>query len=174
MINHLRKRHYKMTVLIGIAVPIILSLAVMNKKSPQPSSSAQSVSKIMNTQNQWESTFSKKLKSVKVANSEITLSVAATADSVLSLGLKASGGAKTNIPDLLAYWHQQNATQTLPENAYLLGPFNSGEVSSNYYTLPAMACNVDGFISLYSLAQQRVYIINALPTASLLTSGGAQ
>ncbi|MGH1364692.1 MAG: hypothetical protein ACRBF0_14110 [Calditrichia bacterium] len=174
MINHLRKRHFKMAVFIGIAVPVVLSLAVMNKKSPQPSSSAQSVSKIVNAQSQWESTFSKKLNSVEVANSGITLSVAATTDSVLSLGLKASGGAKTNIPDLLAYWHQQNATQTLPGNAYLLGPFNSGEASSNFYVLPATACNVDGFISLYSLAQQRVYTVNALPTASLLTSGGAQ
>lgn len=56
-------------------------------------------------------------------------------------------------PDLLVYWHpgKLEATDKLPENAVLLGAFNSPELM-----LPGEATGTDGSIILYSLADGEI------------------
>ena len=57
-------------------------------------------------------------------------------------------------PDLIVYWvtGSQNITDTLPENAWLLGTFNSSVALS----LSPAAAQGSGVLVLYSLADQEI------------------
>lgn len=174
MINSLRKRHMRMMVPLLIFVPVVLVLALNGKKTAQTKLQQTSNVAISSSTLEWDQRFNRSLKTVDLDYEMITAKIVATDGDSVALGISTDSGNERNVPDMLLYWHAENQNGSLPANAYLLGSHHSGEKHPQTFELPAEACRVDGYLTFYSLAHQKVYGTSALPTASLLSSGGAQ
>lgn len=174
MIRSLRKRHMRIMMPLLIFIPIVLVLALNGKKTAQSKLQKTSGTSVSESTQEWDTRFTRNLKTVNLDYQMITAKVLATAGDPLTLGIETNSGIERNIPDMLLYWHAASANEALPAGAFLLGSHHSGEQTPQTYELPPEACNVDGYLSFYSLAHQKVYGSSALPTASLLSSGGDQ
>lgn len=74
-------------------------------------------------------------------------------------------------PELLLYWHHEESdSDILPMGAYFLGRVeNSGK---SIFLLPPECAESDGFLTIYSLAHQRIIAKANLALKSALKMGG--
>src|SRR6266496_1812882 len=145
MILPLRQRHRRMFTVLGVLVPIVFVVGIATRKpmplrtTPQMAADFRAAESLV-----WErgDIFSQVPVRVRLLHSPVYFAVEF---------LPGRGFAK---PDLLVYWvtAKQSATDTLPDNATLLGAFNP----SVSFQLPQDADRIGGAVVLYSLADHEI------------------
>ena len=148
MILRLRQRHRRMFVVLGVLLPLLFAVGIaMRRAVPQPKTlppelSSQTVT-FTATDYERGDLFDKSPVQVRLWREQGT--------GRLAVGFKA---AKDFLkPDLLAYWSAARpaGTKGLPKESKLLGAFVAGPL-----TLPPEASVADGFLILFSLANQEI------------------
>lgn len=158
MIRPLRQRHRRVFAVLGVLLPLAFAFGIFARRTvphaaslpPELSSWTQTFSATGYERNDL---FGKSPVQVRLWREQET--------GRLAVGF---GAAKDFLkPDLLAYWSatQPATTGALPGDARLLGAFVAGPL-----TLPAEASDTDGFLILFSLANQEIVEVSkpfALP-----------
>ncbi len=150
MIRPLRQRHRQIVIALGIFLPVAFGVGIAARKPaplvielPAALEVASQPFKII----EWQRAdlFTKAPIQVRLLREhsgagKFAITLSAAKDFVK--------------PDLLVYWiaGSPNITDTLPENAQLLGAFNS----SSSLVLPAEAATQAGVLMLYSLADNEI------------------
>jgi len=150
MILSLRQRHRRMFAVIGIVIPVAFAVGIAARK-PVPSVTSLPMGLTASSKKfgptEWERAdlFAKTSVTIRLLReravaSHFAVSFAAPKDFVK--------------PDLIVYWvaGNPNITDALPDNARLLGAFNS----SVALPLPPDIASGTGVLVLYSLADQEV------------------
>ena len=148
MILSLRQRHRRMFTVFGVLLPLLFVVGIAVRRAvPQPDTLPPELTSqtITFTATDYErgDLFAKSPVQVRLWREQGT--------ERLAVGFSA---AKDFLkPDLMAYWSagRPPANDTLPPNASLLGAFVAGPLA-----LPAEASVQDGFLILFSLANQEI------------------
>ena len=150
MIRPLRQRHRRTVIVLGVFLPIAFVIGIAAPKSV-PGMTSLPKELVASTQEfavtEWERAdlFTK-------TSIQLRMLRQSAAGGHFAVGFSA---AKDFVkPDLIVYWvaANPNITDTLPDNARLLGVFNSSVALS----LPSDAAMGSGVLMLYSLADQEV------------------
>lgn len=148
MILNLRQRHRRVFAVLGALLPLLFVVGIAVRRAvPQPESlppelSPQTVT-FTATGYERDDLFHKSPVQVRLFRDHES--------GALAVGLTA---AKDFLkPDLMAYWSaaRPTASDALPPNASLLGAFIGGPLA-----LPTEASVQDGFLILFSLANQEI------------------
>jgi hypothetical protein len=150
MIRPLRQRHRRMVTFIGVLLPIAFGAGIAARK-PAPAAARLPMALAGTAQHfeavEWErdDLFTKTSIQVRLLRERVDAGHSAVALFAPKDFLK---------PDLIVYWvaGSPDPTDKLPENARLVGVFNSSAALS----LPADAALGSGVLVLYSLADQQV------------------
>ncbi len=150
MIRPLRQRHRHMVFVLGIFLPVAFAVGIAARK-PVPDMTSLPKELVAPSQQfaatEWERAdlFSKTPIQVRLLR--------ASADAG-RFAVKLSAAKDFVKPDLIVYWvaDSPNITDTLPDNAQLLGVFNPAAP----LLLPTDAASGEGVLVLYSLADQEV------------------
>ena len=150
MIRPLRQRHYQTFVALGFLLPIIFAFGIVARK-PFPTMDTLpgglSAPDEKFSVCEWErnelfvkSPIQVRLVREKQASGALAVTFSAAKDYFIK-------------PDLMVYWIAGNPTinDKLPEQAKLLGEFNSGSLP-----LPAEAAATNGVLMLYALADNEI------------------
>ncbi|MSU57238.1 MAG: hypothetical protein EXS35_03485 [Pedosphaera sp.] len=150
MIRPLRQRHRRVVIVLGVILPIAFAVGIAARK-PVPGMTSLPKELVASPQTfavtEWERTdlFAKtpiqvRLFRESVGGGRFAVEFSAAKDFVK--------------PDLIVYWiaGNPNITETLPDNARLLGAFNS----SVALPLSPDAASASGVLVLYSLADQKI------------------
>src|SRR6266566_4878517 len=150
MIHPLRQRHRRMVIVLGVFLPIGFLIGIAARKSVPgmtslPQELVASPQKFAVTEWERADLFTKTPIQVRLLRESIAAGHFAMEFSAAKEFLK---------PDLIVYWvaGSPNITDTLPDNARLLGVFNSSVALS----LPPDAGPDSGVLVLYSLADQEI------------------
>jgi len=154
MIRPLRQRHRRMVTVLGVLLPIAFVVGIAARK-PVPSTPSLPAGLVASPRTfaatQWEHAdlFAKAVIQVRLLRE--------SADAG-GFGIELSAPKDFVKPDLIVYWvaGNPNITDTLPDNARLLGAFNS----SIALPLPVEATSASGILVLYSLADQEVIAVS--------------
>lgn len=169
MIRSLRRRHRVMTTAIAIILPLLFMAGIAARKAiprmeipPALAPAEEKFSElIFRKSNFWP---------------ELDIAARVFADSIppSRLAVELHPQRYLKIPDILVYWSETPASagDKMPESAYLIGTLAGTE--QRRFPLPPAALDSDGTLILYSLAQQKVIGIAALPTHSQLSGGGSR
>jgi len=150
MIRPLRQRHYQTFVALGFLLPLVFAFGIVARK---PFPSMDSLPNELSATNQkflvteWERTdlFAKSPIHIRLLRENLNSgSLAVTFSAAKDYFIK---------PDLMVYWiaGQPTVNDTLPDQAKLLGGFNSGTLP-----LPPEAVATNGVLVLYSLADNEI------------------
>ena len=150
MIRPLRQRHRRMVIVLGVLLPVAFAVGIAARK-PVPGMTSLPKELITSPRTfavtEWERTdlFTKTPIQVRLLRESAGAGRFAVELSAMKDFVK---------PDLIVYWvtGSPNVTDTLPDNARLLGVFNSSVALS----LPPDAVSGSGVILLFSLADQEV------------------
>jgi hypothetical protein len=150
MIRPLRQRHRRMVAVLGVLLPVAFAAGIAARK-PAPTIATLPAGLAMTPQHfeavEWERAdlFTKTPITVRLLREKGGAGHSAVAFSAPKDFVK---------PDLIVYWlaGSPNITDTVPDNARLLGAFNS----SVELPLPPDATSGSGVLVLYSLADQEV------------------
>jgi hypothetical protein len=148
MILSLRQRHRQMFAVLGVLLPLAFALGIAARRTvpqsgmlpPEISTWTQSFTA---TDDERGDLFDKSPVQVRLWREQVT--------GRFAVGFSA---AKDFLkPDLLAYWSATHpaTNDALPVDARLLGAFVAGPL-----LLPAEASNTNGFLILFSLANQEI------------------
>ena len=147
MILPLRQRHRRVFAVLGVLLPLAFALGIAARRTvphtaslpPELSSWTQSFTA---TDYERDDLFGKSPVQVRLWREQGT--------GRFAVGFNA---AKDFLkPDLMAYWSAgQPTSNTLPPDARLLGAFVAGPL-----VLPAEASDTDGYLILFSLANQEI------------------
>jgi len=149
MILLLRQRHRRVFTVIGILLPIAFAVGIAARK-PASSVAALPAGFVTTPQvfaaTEWERTD-------LFAKTSIQVRLLRKAEGEDRLAIAFSAPKDFAKPDLIVYWVAGNptATDTLPDNALLLGAFNSSALP-----VPAAVRNAEGLLVLYSLANNEI------------------
>ena len=150
MIRPLRQRHRRVVIVLGILLPVAFAVGIAARKSvPDMISLPKELVASPQTfeVTEWERAdiFAKTPMQVQLLRENAGTGHFAVKFSVAKDFVK---------PDLIVYWIAGNPkiTETLPDNARLLGVFNSSVALS----LPSDAASGSGMLELYSLADQEI------------------
>jgi len=150
MIRPLRQRHRRMVIALGVVLPIAFTVGIAARK-PVPGMTSLPKELVASPQTfavtEWERAdlFTKMPIQVRLLRESAGAGHFAVEFSAAKDFVK---------PDLIVYWvpGSPNVTDTLPENAWLLGTFNSSVALS----LSPDAAPGSGVLVLYSLADQEI------------------
>jgi hypothetical protein len=149
MILPLRQRHRRTFLALGIFLPVAFAVGIAARKPlPEIKSLPSEISPVSNSfaAEVWSRAdlFPKSPVQTRLLREEIGTEKFAVAFSAANDFVR---------PDLLVYWSAGNAavTNALPDNAILLGAFNSPQLP-----LPVAAQKTDGALVLYSLADNEI------------------
>jgi len=150
MIRPLRQRHRRMFIVLGVFLPVAFAVGIVARKSV-PGMTSMLKELVASPQSsavtEWERAdlFTKTPIQVRLLRESAGASHFAVEFSAAKDFVK---------PDLIVYWvpGNPNLTDTLPDNARLLGAFNSAVALS----LPPDAGPGGGVLILYSLADQEI------------------
>ena len=150
MIRPLRQRHRRMVIVLGVFLPIPFLIGIAARKSVPgmtslPQELVASPQKFAVTEWERADLFTKTPIQVRLLRESAVAGHFAVEFSAARDFVK---------PDLIVYWvaGSPNVTDTLPDNARLLGVFNSSVALS----LPPDAGPDSGVLVLYSLADQEI------------------
>jgi len=150
MIRPLRQRHRRMVIVLGVFLPIPFLIGIAARKSVPgvtslPQELVASPQKFAVTEWERADLFTKTPIQVRLLRESAGAGHFAVEFSAARDFVK---------PDLIVYWvaGSPNVTDTLPDNARLLGVFNSSVALS----LPPDAGPDSGVLVLYSLADQEI------------------
>ena len=150
MIRPLRQRHRRMVIVLGVFLPIAFLIGIAARKSVPgmtslPQELVASPQKFAVTEWERADLFTKTPIQVRLLRESAGAGHFAVEFSAARDFVK---------PDLIVYWvaGSPNVTDTLPDNARLLGVFNSSVALS----LPPDAGPDSGVLVLYSLADQEI------------------
>ena len=150
MIRPLRQRHRRMVIVLGVFLPIAFAVGIAARKpvpgmASLPKELAASPHKFAVTEWERANLFTKTPIQVRLLRESAGAGHFAVEFSAARDFVK---------PDLIVYWvaGSPNVTDTLPDNARLLGVFNSSVALS----LPPDAGPDSGVLVLYSLADQEI------------------
>jgi len=149
MIRPLRQRHRRIVIALGLTLPIVFTTGILARR-PVPSASLAPAESGSSTGGPgtiiWEQSdiFPKSGTQVRLLRQ---------GGSAGGLTLRLSPPKDFVKPDLIVYWIAGNSktTETLAENAVLLGAFNSTALA-----LPGNASTESGVLVLYSLANNEI------------------
>jgi hypothetical protein len=149
MTRPLRQRHRRIVIVLGIFLPVAFAIGIAarrpiplaNELSPSLAIATQPFGKIA-----WQRTD-------LFAKAEIQVRLSREHSGAGKFAVSFSAAKDFVKPDLLVYWSARNTsgTNTLPENAILLGAFASPQLS-----LPESAEKSDGTLILFSLADNEI------------------
>ncbi len=149
MIRPLRQRHRRMVIVLGVFLPIAFAVGIAARKpvpgmASLPKELPASPHKFAVTEWERANLFTKTPIQVRLLRESAGAGQFAVEFSAAKDFVK---------PDLIVYWvaGSPNVTDTLPDNARLLGVFNSTPLP-----LPVEATKADGVLMLYSLADNEV------------------
>ena len=149
MILPLRQRHRRVFIAMGVMLPIMFAVGLAARKpvpSVAPLTSQAGIRTLGPASKIWDRSdlFAKALVQVRLLREN-------TQDGRFSLELAAT--RELVKPDLIVYWVADNTKviETLPDNALLLGAFNSASL-----LLPAKVAMENGALVLYSLANNEI------------------
>ncbi len=150
MIRPLRQRHRRMVLVLGIFLPTAFAGGIAARKSVPGMASLPGeliVSTEEFTVTEWE-------RADLFKNSPIQVRLVRERASTGRFAVKFSTVKDFVKPDLIVYWvvGSPNITNTLPDNAQLLGAFDPG----NPLPLTQQAGSGSGMLVLYSLADQAI------------------
>ena len=149
MIRPLRQRHRRIFIVLGVFLPAAFAIGIAARRpvpftDTLPSSLAAATQPFEEVEQLHPDGFAKSAIQVRLLREpsgagKYAVSFSAAADYVK--------------PDLLVYWSagSPNLTNALPEDAVLLGRFNSPQL-----VLPAAAEKSDGALVLFSLADNEI------------------
>jgi hypothetical protein len=150
MIRPLRKRHRRIFFALGVVLPVALIVGVAARRpvpvlNSLPTSLAESLQHLQEVQWNQGDLFKKEPVHVRLFREQENRGG-------FAIGFAAPGDFLK--PDLIVYWVEGNThvTDTLPDNARLLGGFNT---SANL-PLDAKSDSATGMLVLYSLANNEV------------------
>lgn len=169
MIRSLRRRHRAMTTAIAIVLPLLFLAGIAARKAIPRMEIPPALTPV-------EETFSELIFQKNYFRPELDIAARVFADSLppSRLAVELHPQRYLKIPDILVYWSETppNAGDKMPESSYLIGTLAGTE--RRRFPLPSAALDSDGSLILYSLAQQRVIGMAALPTHSQLSGGDSQ
>ena len=149
MIRPLRQRHRRMVIVLGVFLPIAFAVGIAARKpvpgmASLPKELAASPHKFAVTEWERANLFTKTPIQVRLLRESAGAGQFAVEFSAAKNFVK---------PDLIVYWvaGSPNITDSLPDNARLLGVFNSTPLP-----LPVEATKANGVLMLYSLADNEV------------------
>src|SRR6266550_5652997 len=149
MISPLRQQHRRMVIVLGVFLPIAFLIGIPARKSVPgmtslPQELVASPQKFAVTEWERADLFTKTPIQVRLLRESAGAGQSAVEFTAAKDFVK---------PDLIVYWVAggPNITETLPDNARLLGVFNSTPLP-----LPVEATKADGVLMLYSLADNEV------------------
>jgi len=150
MIRPLRQRHRRMVIALGVILPVAFAVGIAARKSVPgmtslPKELVASPQTFAVTEWQRADLFTKTPMQVQLLRENAGTGHFAVEFSAAKDFVK---------PDLIGYWIAGNPkiTETLPDNARLLGVFNLSVALS----LPLDAASASGVLVLYSLADQEI------------------
>lgn len=155
MIRPLRVRHRWMTGILFLAVPAVLLLALRGRAGVPVYSSLPSQLSADQPPLALEGSGLETVLELE----ELGVTVRAT----VSMGtpvLEVSTTRPLAAPDVLIYWSATAATDSLPENAVLLGAYSD---RPRLYAVSERAATRPGFLVFYSLGHQKVVAGGPLP-----------
>lgn len=147
MIRPLRIRHRRIFTVLGVLLPVAFGLGIAARK-PTPEMKSVQVGLIEPTVDailiqHFDDLFAKQ---------PIRVMLLKENGNAGQLAIRCSAPGDFAKPDLLVYWSAtSNITDTLPDDAVLLGAFTALRLK-----LPASASATAGFLILYSLADNEV------------------
>ena len=150
MIRPLRQRHRRMVIVLGVFLPIAFVIGISARKSV-PGMTSLPKELVASPQSfavtEWE-------RADLFTKTPIQVRLLRESAGAGHLAVEFSAAKDFVKPDLIVYWiaWSPNITDTLPDNARLLGAFNSSVALS----LPPDAASGSGVLVLYSLADQEV------------------
>ncbi len=150
MIRALRQRHCRMVIVLGVVLPIAFSVGIAARK-PVPDMISLPKELVTSRQKfaatEWE-------RADLFTKTPIQVRLLRESAGAGHFAVEFSAAKDFVKPDLIVYWvtGSQNITDTLPENAWLLGTFNSSVALS----LSPDAEPGSGVLVLYSLADQEI------------------
>jgi hypothetical protein len=150
MIRPLRQRHYHTFVALGFLLPIIFVFGIVARK-PFPTMESLPGELAVPVQN-----FPVRIWQRADLFAKSPIQVSLLRDNLNNGSFAVSLSADKNYfikPDLMVYWiaGQPTINDKLPDEAKLLGGFNSGALA-----LPAEAAATNGMLVLYSLADNEI------------------
>ena len=150
MIRPLRQRHRRMVIVLGVFLPVAFAVGIAARKpvpgmTSLPKELVSSLQKFAVTEWERGDLFTK---------TPIQVRLLRESASAAHFAVEFSAAKDFVKPDLIVYWVAggPNITDSLPDNARLLGAFNSSEAMS----LPPDAASGSGVLVLYSLADQEI------------------
>lgn len=150
MILSLRHRHRRIIFALGVFLPVTFAAGIVARK-PAPTSAALPTS-LTSTPTHFESVEWERA-DLFVKN-PIQLRMTREQKSAGRFAIEFAGAEDFVKPDLIVYWvaGHPNVTDTLPDNALLLGVFNPAAP----LLLPMDVASGEGVLVLFSLADQEV------------------
>jgi len=149
MIHSLRQRHRRIVLVLGVFLPIAFVMGVAARK-PAPTV-AKLPAALTATSQQFEAVEWKRAD--LFAKTPIEVHLLREQKSSGRFGIKFSAAQDFVKPDLIVYWVAGNPdmTDTLPDNAILLGSFSSATLP-----LPDEVAKSNGEFVLFSLADNQI------------------
>jgi hypothetical protein len=150
MIRALRQRHRRMVTVIGVLLPVAFAAGIGARK-PAPTVASLPTALARTSQHleavEWE-------RADLFTKTPIQVRLLRESAGAGHFAVEFSAAKDFVKPDLIVYWVTggQNITNALPENARLLGTFNSSMALS----LSPDAAQGSGVLVLYSLADQEI------------------
>ncbi len=150
MIRPLRQRHRRMLIVLGVFLPVAFAIGIAARK-PVPDMTSLPKELVTSRQKfaatEWE-------RADLFTKAPIQVRLLRESAGAGHFAVEFSAAKDFVKPDLIVYWvtGSQNITEKLPENARLLGTFNSSVALS----LSPDAAPGSGVLVLYSLADQEI------------------
>src|SRR5262249_24700649 len=149
MIRPLRQRHRHIVIAMGVVLPIVFTMGVVARKPAPtvPSLPAKpGAPQFSSATTVWD-------RSDLFAKTAIQVRLLLESNSSGRFALELSAPQDFVRPDMLVYWVAQSSktTDTIPDNAMLLGTFSAGPL-----LFSGKESNADGRLLLYSLANQEI------------------
>ena len=150
MIHPLRQRHRRVVIVLGVLLPVAFAVGIAARK-PVPGMTSLPKELVASPQQfavtEWE-------RPDLFTRTPIQVRLLRESAGAGRFAVEFSAAKDFVKPDLIVYWiaGDSNITDTLPENARLLGAFNSSVALS----LSPDAATGSGVLVLYSLADQEI------------------
>ena len=150
MIRPLRQRHRRMVIVLGVLLPVAFAVGIAARK-PVPGMISLPKELVASPQQfpvtEWE-------RADLFTRTPIQVRLLRETAGTGRFAVEFSAAKDFVKPDLIVYWiaGNPNIAETLPDNARLLGVFNSSVALS----LPPEAALGSGVLVLYSLADQEI------------------
>lgn len=150
MIRPLRQRHRRMIIVLGVFLPVAFAVGIAARK-PVPGMNSLPKELVASPQKfavtEWE-------RADLFAKTPIQVRLLRENAGKGGFAVEFSASKDFVKPDLIVYWvaGNSNLTDKLPDNARLLGAFNSSVALS----LPPATATGSGVLVLYSLADQEI------------------